>query len=119
MEEQIKQIEQRLNSLEQGSTVPLSLERSLKARGFLSNDDFVTGQTEIPTGDPDIFVSIPNANKYSMGIAFYADDANTGHVDAYIEPITNGGYQLHIVGTAEERINYIVFLNTRTIPIIN
>ena len=118
MEPRLQQIEQRLTALEQASTIPLSLERALKARGFLSGDDFVVGQITLDGGGL-AAIPIPNANKHSMGMAFYADAANTGHVDAYIETISTGGYELSIVGTATDTVNYIVFLNIRTIPIIN
>ena len=115
MEQRIKDIENRLDALEQASTIPLSLERSLKARGFLTGDDFVVGQTEVGVSGS-AFFGIPNANKYSMAFAFYADFPDVNPIDAYIEPISGGGYQLHLEAVTSKRINYIVFLNTRIKP---
>lgn len=114
LENRIIQLEKQFKDLNRTENIPLGIQQAFSARGFLSNDDFIVGQTTVGALGTSTF-PIPGANKFSMAFVAYANfpDVNATGLDGYIEPATGGGYQLHLVGTTGQTINYVVFLNTR------
>lgn len=111
LQNQINELKVEMSKLKQSTLIPFETKKAFASAGFLNTTNFVVmGQTEVGAGGSTALV-IPNATKYSMALAGYAEFPDSGAVDAYIESVGDGTYQLHLEGIALKRINYVVFLN--------
>lgn len=107
MEKRLAELEKKVNSLYAVSTIPLNVDRSFQARGFVKTDFFVAGIGQVDGGGV-YQIPIPGATKTSVPL-ITPYTGGTTVMTASLQPI-DSGYELYVEGAPGDIFHFVVFL---------
>jgi hypothetical protein len=111
LQKRIESLEKQMLALQNSSTIPFNVVRSLSGRGFvLQNEFFVAGEGTFSFGGT-FRSEIPGATEQSIVlITPYTTNVSTSVAAQIVPSTTFNGYDLYAEGTANDNFSFVVFL---------
>lgn len=110
LEARVKTLEKVIDDLQNSTTIPINIDKSLAGRGFLkAGGFFYSGRVTIGAAGFSI-IPIPNATGQSVPYVNYVTFPAPGVPVAYIQ-FSVDHYELYIDADVGTIVNFVVFLN--------